>query len=107
MGLHGWDLLGVGPSVGPVAGWDSGRSQPTAILCALQRNRACPSAYSYALDAGPPAWMLRVPVMAQPDTDPPASFITALTEDEFRDPPDPAVPRRLRAGATLMRPGEA
>jgi len=45
--------------------------------------------------------------MAQPDTDPPASFITALTEDEFRDLRARAVTRRFRTGATLMSQGEA
>jgi len=45
--------------------------------------------------------------MAQPDTDPPASFITALTEDEFRDLRSRAITRRFRTGATLMSQGEA
>src|SRR5207248_144722 len=51
--------------------------------------------------------MLRVPVMAQPDTDPPASFITALTEDKLRDLRSRAITRRFRTGATLMSQGEA
>jgi CRP/FNR family transcriptional regulator, cyclic AMP receptor protein len=45
--------------------------------------------------------------MAQPDTDPPASFITALTEDELRDLRARAVTRRFRTAATLMSQGEA
>src|SRR3954452_594466 len=53
MGGTSWASV---PRRRPVAGWDLGRSQPTTILCALQRNRACPSAYSYALDAGARAW---------------------------------------------------
>jgi len=45
--------------------------------------------------------------MAQPDTDPPASFITSLTEDELRDLRARAITRRFRTGATLMSQGEA
>lgn len=45
--------------------------------------------------------------MAQPDTNPPASFTTALTEDELRDLRARAITRRFRTGATLMSQGEA
>jgi len=51
--------------------------------------------------------MLDVPVMAQPETTLPPTFLAALTEEEAADLRSRAVTRRFRRGATLMSQGEA
>jgi CRP/FNR family cyclic AMP-dependent transcriptional regulator len=51
--------------------------------------------------------MLRLPVMAAPDTDLPPTFLAALTNDEASELRSRAVTRRFRRGATLMHQGEA
>jgi CRP-like cAMP-binding protein len=51
--------------------------------------------------------MLDMPVMAQPETDLPPTFLAALTEEEAADLRCRAITRRFRRGATLMNQGEA
>lgn len=62
--------------------------------------------YSYALDLKGGAWDAAAPVMAQPDTDPPDSFLAALTDDEEADLRARAVKRHFRRGGTLVHQGE-
>jgi CRP/FNR family transcriptional regulator, cyclic AMP receptor protein len=47
-----------------------------------------------------------MPVMAQPDRDPPESFLAALTDGELADLRARAVKRHFRSGGTLVHQGE-
>lgn len=48
-----------------------------------------------------------MPVMAEPETDIPPTFLAALTNEEAADLRSRAITRRFRRGATLMSQGEA